>query len=51
MVTFDGKVMAIPETNISDGPNLIWLRQDWMDKLGLDAPRTLSDAENIIKQL
>ena len=42
--------MAIPETNISDGPNLIWLRKDWMDKLGLEAPRTLSDAEEIIRQ-
>ena len=24
-VTFDGKIMAIPETNIDDGPNLLWL--------------------------
>lgn len=50
VVTFDDRIMAIPETNISDGPNLIWLRKDWMDKLGLDAPRTLSDAEEIIRQ-
>lgn len=50
VVTFGGKVMAIPETNISDGPNLIWLRKDWMDALGLSAPRTLSDVEEIIRQ-
>ena len=50
VVTFDDRIMAIPETNISDGPNLIWLRKDWMDKLGLEAPRTLSDAEEIIRQ-
>jgi putative aldouronate transport system substrate-binding protein len=50
VVTFDGKIMAIPETNISDGPNLIWLRKDWMDALGLSAPRTLSDVEEIIRQ-
>lgn len=50
VVTFGGKIMAIPETNISDGPNLIWLRKDWMDALGLSAPRTLSDVEKIIRQ-
>ena len=36
-VTFDGKIMALPETNITDGPNLVWLRKDWMDTLGLSA--------------
>lgn len=46
----DSVTMAIPETNISDGPNLIWLRKDWMDALGLSAPRTLSDVEEIIRQ-
>ena len=50
VVTFGGKIMAIPETNISDGPNLIWLRKDWMDALGLSAPRTLPDVEEIIRQ-
>lgn len=50
VVTFGGKIMAIPETNISDGPNLIWLSKDWMDALGLSAPRTLSDVEEIIRQ-
>lgn len=50
VVTFGGKIMAIPETNISDGPNLIWLRKDWMDALGLSTPRTLSDVEEIIRQ-
>ena len=50
LITFDGKIMAIPETNIDDGPNLIWLRKDWMDKLGLAAPKHQSDVEYIIKQ-
>lgn len=49
-VTFDGRIMAIPETNIEDGPNLVWLRTDWMDKLGLAAPRTLKDVEHIVEQ-
>lgn len=50
LISFDGKIMAIPETNIDDGPNLIWLRKDWMDKLGLAEPKNLSDVEYIIKQ-
>ncbi len=49
-VTFDGKIMAIPETNIEEGPNLIWLRKDWMDDLGLREPKTLEDVEYIISK-
>ena len=49
-VTFDGKLMALPQTNIDDGPSLCWLRKDWMDKLGLDAPKTVEDVENIVHE-
>ena len=49
MVTYDGKIMALPETNITDGPNLVWLRKDWMDKLGLSEPHTIYDVVNIVK--
>lgn len=49
-VTFDGKLMALPETNIDNGPNMLWLRKDWMDKLGLKPPKTFDDAINIIRE-
>lgn len=49
MVTYDGKIMALPETNITDGPNLVWLRKDWMEKLGLSEPHTIDDVVNIVK--
>jgi len=49
-VTFDDKIYAMPGTNISDGPNLFWVRQDWLDSLGLEAPETLEDVENIVRQ-
>ena len=49
-VTFDGKIMAIPETNIEDGPMMLWLRKDWLDKLGLEEPETLDDVEYIVSQ-
>lgn len=45
--TFDGKLMAFPETNISDGPNLLWVRKDWMEKLGLSVPETIDDVKHI----
>ena len=47
--TFDGQLMAIPETVIDHGPRLLWLRKDWMDALGLEAPETLEDAFEIIE--
>lgn len=46
---FDGKLMAIPETVTDHGPRLLWLRKDWMDELGLEEPKTLDDAFDIIK--
>lgn len=47
-ITRDGKMLAIPETNIEDGPLLLWIRKDWMDQLNLSAPATMEDVENII---
>lgn len=49
MGSFDGRLMAIPETVTDHGPRLLWLRKDWMDELGLEEPKTLEDAFNIIE--
>lgn len=46
---FEGRLMALPETVIDHGPCLLWLRKDWMDALGLEEPRTLEDAFDIIE--
>lgn len=48
--TFDGKLMALPSTQCANVPTMLWLRQDWMDKLGLQAPKTMDDVENILQQ-
>ena len=45
----DGKLMALPEPSFVDGPNLLWLRKDWMDELGLEEPETVEDAIEIIR--
>ena len=47
--TFDGKLMAIPETVIDHGPCFMWLRKDWMDELGLEEPETLAEAFGIVE--
>ncbi len=49
-VTFNGKIYAVPETDIYSSANFIWLRGDWMDQLGLEPPETLDDVEEIIRQ-
>lgn len=48
-VTYDGKLMAFPETEVYTGPGLLWLRKDWMDELGLAEPGTLEEALEIIR--
>lgn len=46
--TIDGKLMAIPGACIDTGAEMLWLRQDWMDKLSLSAPKTIEDIEAIL---
>lgn len=50
MATFDGKLYAIPTTSIDAGPEMFWVRGDWMDKLKLPEPKTIEDIENILKE-
>lgn len=47
---FDGKLMALPTTEISHGPGVLWLRKDWMDKLLLEEPKTIEDIEHILQE-
>ncbi|MDY5846606.1 MAG: sugar ABC transporter substrate-binding protein [Bariatricus sp.] len=49
-VTYDGKLMAMPETEVYTGPALLWLRKDWIDSLGLEEPETLDEAREIIRK-
>ncbi|RUS43941.1 extracellular solute-binding protein [Cohnella sp. AR92] len=48
--TFDGRLMAIPQTGSSiEQAQFVWIRTDWLDKLGLHAPRTMDDVLAISK--
>ena len=46
----DGKLYALPDTVIDHGAMMLWMRKDWMDKLGLKEPETMEEAMDIIKE-
>lgn len=33
---YDGRLMALPGTNLDSAPNIVWVRQDWLEKLSLN---------------
>lgn len=44
----NGRIYGIPEVAMNfDGSPLVWIRQDWMDKLGLEEPKCYADLEAI----
>lgn len=43
-VTFNGKVMAIPQTDSPyNSTNILYVRRDWLKKLNLPMPKTMQD--------
>lgn len=49
-VIYNGKIMALPGVNIDYGPNVLWVRKDWMEKLNLKDPKTIEDVVEIVKE-
>lgn len=47
--TFDGKLMAIPQTGNPFAPQLLWVRSDWLKKLNLPEPKTMQDLMTIME--
>lgn len=49
-VTVDGKMYGLPNAQSEgDGYNLMWIRQDWLDELDLEAPTTMEELETVAK--
>ena len=47
--TFDGVQYGIPYVDCDiETAQMLWLRQDWMDELGLEAPKTIDDLKEIM---
>lgn len=48
--TQDGKIYAIPmKMPSTNGYNHLWIREDWLTKLGLERPKTMDDVHAIAK--
>ncbi|HZG56802.1 extracellular solute-binding protein [Paenibacillus sp.] len=46
--TFDGKLMAFPSPGSTlDAAPVLWIRKDWLDRLGLPEPRSMADVRAI----
>lgn len=49
-VTKDGKIYAIPRYgDVRTATPLLWIREDWMDKLNLEKPKTWDDVVEIAR--
>lgn len=47
--TYGGKVIAIPITGSStDATPFLWIRKDWLDKLGLEIPTNMDELYNVM---
>ena len=47
----DGMLCGIPESSgASDSVDLMWIRQDWLDNLGLSQPKTIDELINVIEK-
>ncbi|HIZ52590.1 MAG TPA: extracellular solute-binding protein [Candidatus Enterococcus avicola] len=42
--TFDDKLMALPSTSDDFGPNMIWIRKDWLDELNIELDKDGNNA-------
>lgn len=50
LVVKDGKMMSIPATTPkATGVNEMWIRQDWLKKLGLKVPTNMAEIETVAK--
>ncbi|WP_155987792.1 extracellular solute-binding protein, partial [Gorillibacterium massiliense] len=48
--SYKGKMVSIPNITVdTDGVHIMWIRKDWLDKLNLPVPKTLSDIEKTAK--
>lgn len=48
-VTIDGNIYAIPSMNAQPGNEIMYVRKDWLDKLGIQPPKTLEEYREVIR--
>ncbi|ANE45658.1 hypothetical protein SY83_04360 [Paenibacillus swuensis] len=47
-VTVDGKKYGLPSYNVIGGSNVMWIREDWLKKLNLQAPKTVDEMDAVL---
>ncbi|MFS0723129.1 extracellular solute-binding protein [Paenibacillus sp. 1P07SE] len=45
----DDRLYALPNTNIDGSYQLLWIREDWLNNLSLELPKTVDDVKNVIQ--
>ncbi|MDU5140836.1 MAG: extracellular solute-binding protein [Paenibacillus dendritiformis] len=48
-VSFNGQVYAIPSLNEAKGLEMMYIRKDWLDRLGLAPPKTLDEIVAVMR--
>lgn len=48
-VTLDGNIYAIPSMNVTPGNEIMYVRKDWLDHLGLQPPKTLEEYRSVME--
>jgi putative aldouronate transport system substrate-binding protein len=48
-VTQDGKIYGLPRFSSGNEGTVMWIRKDWLEKLSLNPPSTISELENVLK--
>lgn len=48
-IRFDDKIYAYPNMQLGYSQNLLWIRNDWLAELGLDAPKSVDDVINVAR--
>ncbi len=47
---YEGELLALPQANsFGAETRVLWVRQDWLDKLNLTAPKTMDDLTELVK--
>ncbi|MCD9021073.1 extracellular solute-binding protein [Cohnella silvisoli] len=50
MSTYGGKLLALPSVGIqADAPSMLWIRQDWLNKLGLQPPKNIEELKTVLR--
>lgn len=48
-VTIDGRLYGIPSGNMGYQQQILWLRADWLSNLGLEAPKSMEELEEVLR--